>query len=560
MRPSSVLSVRLLIVLAVANPALADDRPPKGELGPAAASGGADGPASFPLRDFGIRPGPVPKMALVRLEPIREELKLSAAQKEALTPSKILGRFQERLREAASIEDREERKAAIDGVQVEIEAAVSESLDPPQRERLDQIQLQLQGPEAFLRPDVQAQLGLSADQIHEVRPIVDEGREAIIKAATVPIPTGLRYEDRPGAFEDLVERVDTPEFREAIQRARREARAAWEKSLGRIARVLTDPQRKLYQQRLGAPFDATRLKGGDYERRAAVGTLAARVGATGQRPDPDFDVTVAHPAYAKTHPKVLFDEAHHNFHTAGGRYKPFADLIANDGYLVIPNHAKFSRPVLDQGDILVVANALGGGGIGSPEASNAAFTDDECEAVREWVQGGGALLLISDHPPMGSAAASLAKRFGVGMSEGVALDPKNSDRGPSQLVFSKENKLLGDHPITRGRDESESVGRVMTFTGQALEGPEGSASFLTLGSTATDAGRPGTPPVSIAGRSQGLALRYGKGRVVVLGEAGQLSAQILGLGRTPIGMNVPGIDNRRLALNIMHWLSGLTDP
>jgi hypothetical protein len=45
--------------------------------------------------------------------------------------------------------------------------------------------------------------------------------------------------------------------------------------------------------------------------------------------------------------------------------------------------------------------------------------------------------------------------------------------------------------------------------------------------------------------------------VVVLGEAGQLSAQILGASRVPMGMNVPGIDNRQMALNIMHWLSGL---
>jgi hypothetical protein len=25
----------------------------------------------------------------------------------------------------------------------------------------------------------------------------------------------------------------------------------------------------------------------------------------------------------------------------------------------------------------------------------------------------------------------------------------------------------------------------------------------------------------------------------------------------PVGMNYPGIDNKQLALNIMHWLSGL---
>ena len=43
----------------------------------------------------------------------------------------------------------------------------------------------------------------------------------------------------------------------------------------------------------------------------------------------------------------------------------------------------------------------------------------------------------------------------------------------------------------------------------------------------------------------------------------RLSAQLIGLGRTPrnmMGMNAPGSDNRQLALNIMHWLSGLLEP
>ena len=64
-------------------------------------------------------------------------------------------------------------------------------------------------------------------------------------------------------------------------------------------------------------------------------------------------------------------------------------------------------------------------------------------------------------------------------------------------------------------------------------------------------------PVSAAGRAQGIALNPGKGHVIVLGEAAMLSAQITGPNKMPFGMNVPGIDNRQLALNIVHWLSGL---
>jgi hypothetical protein len=64
-----------------------------------------------------------------------------------------------------------------------------------------------------------------------------------------------------------------------------------------------------------------------------------------------------------------------------------------------------------------------------------------------------------------------------------------------------------------------------------------------------------------AGRAQGAALEFGKGRVVVLGEAAQLSTQVAReSGDFKMGMNVPGIDNRQMALNILPWLSRALDP
>jgi hypothetical protein len=69
--------------------------------------------------------------------------------------------------------------------------------------------------------------------------------------------------------------------------------------------------------------------------------------------------------------------------------------------------------------------------------------------------------------------------------------------------------------------------------------------------------RGGNAPQSAAGRAQGLVMKFGKGRIVVLGEAAMLSAQLAGPNKTPFGMNRPGLDNRQLAINIMHWLSGL---
>jgi hypothetical protein len=53
------------------------------------------------------------------------------------------------------------------------------------------------------------------------------------------------------------------------------------------------------------------------------------------------------------------DEAHRNFHTASGRYKPFADLLQNDGYLFVSNTRAFKVDALKGVDVLVIANAMG---------------------------------------------------------------------------------------------------------------------------------------------------------------------------------------------------------
>ena len=102
------------------------------------------------------------------------------------------------------------------------------------------------------------------------------------------------------------------------------------------------------------------------------------------------------------------------------------------------------------------------------------------------------------------------------------------------------------------------MNKIIAFTGQSLKGPPDSVPLMKLSDTAQDVmPGPDNKPVSAAGRAQGLVMSFGKGRVVTLGEAAMLSAQLGGPNRMPFGMNRSGIDNRQLALNIVHWLSGL---
>ena len=529
----------------------------------------ASAPSSYSLWEFGTMPRPAFKQVLLGVPSVQEELKLTADQKKRMEEvrDRQFAKLQQARRDNT---DRQKFLAARDTIFKEMMAAVLDILEPGQRDRLGQIQLQAQGPLAFNNksgwsrdmadegPSLAQRLKLTDDQIKRAQVIAEDGDKEIEKAAAVPI--ALDPKAAAPTVESIRKLVETPEFKEAKRKTHEAARRAWASVIERIEQVLTEPQRTAYHQMLGAPFDMLKIRFGADEATENANMVAQALnvgGGGGQRADPSFNTKVARPAYAAAeHPRVLFDEAHHNFHTTGGRYKPFAELIANDGYRVIPNRDKFTKAQLAKGDILLIANALGAEGMGQAGAEGSAFSDAECDAVRDWVQVGGSLLLITDHAPFGGAAESLAKRFGVDMSKGYTSDPSHSEGGETSLLFTRQNHLLGDHPITNGRDASERVNRVQTFTGQSLKGPAGSVAILKLADTAVDEGENGRR--SAAGRAQGLAFAFGKGRVVVLGEAAELSAQLIGVER--FGMNVPGLDNRQMALNILHWLSGLLEP
>lgn len=279
--------------------------------------------------------------------------------------------------------------------------------------------------------------------------------------------------------------------------------------------------------------------------------------------DQDSDLKIARPAYTKKRPKVLFDEAHFNVLTSGGRYKRFADLITNDGYRVIPNREKFQEKTLKGHYILVIVSALGANRDTNPqEAGNPAFTERESDAVQDWVRRGGNLLLVADHEPTGAAAQNLARRFGVDLRNGSAMESSRANHligCPGCIFFTRTNGLLGEHPITTGRDMSERVPGVMTGVGLSLKGADGSATILKLADTVFDQLASGEK-IPATGRAQAVAFKFGKGRVVVIGEAAVISGQATGRPGTNIdrwGRHNLGIDARQFALNILHWLSGL---
>jgi len=294
--------------------------------------------------------------------------------------------------------------------------------------------------------------------------------------------------------------------------------------------------------------------------------MAARADAQ-QVADSAFAPRIERPAFAEGRgPLILVDEGHANFHRTDGRYYAFARLLRRDGYAVRGLSGAFTREALADARVLVIANAL------HPRSENewilptpSAFRPEEIAAVEAWVREGGSLLLIADHMPFPGAANDLAAAFGVAMGNGFAYDSTEQE---SRFRFTRAGGLLADHPITRGRDGSERVDSVDSFTGQAFRLMRADAEpLLTLG--------PGTvllmpevawqfSPLTARMRADGLlhgaVMRHGRGRVAVFGEAAMFSGQLAGPDRRPMGMNDPSApQNVQFLLNVIHWLTGVIE-
>ncbi|MBE0680204.1 MAG: DUF4350 domain-containing protein [Bacteroidales bacterium] len=279
-----------------------------------------------------------------------------------------------------------------------------------------------------------------------------------------------------------------------------------------------------------------------------------------QVPDTIYSPAIENPAYAPGKgPVVFIDEGHNNFHTRGDRYLPFTRLLERDGYVTEGYSGPFEAGKLSRCRILVISNALNAANVTAwYKPVLPAFTQEETEAVRRWVEAGGSLFLIADHMPMGGAAAGMAAAFGFGFTDGFAGDTARS--GPA--LFCRAEGTLADNIMTNGHNAAERVDSIYSFTGQAFTIPPDASPVLTfddrhllLLSDTAWVFDSSTVFKHITGWSQLAFMDYGRGRVVMGGEAAMFTAQLAGPQQARAGMNSPFAKrNYKLLLNIIHWL------
>jgi hypothetical protein len=281
--------------------------------------------------------------------------------------------------------------------------------------------------------------------------------------------------------------------------------------------------------------------------------------------DPAFDTSVANPAYeASKGPAILLDGAHHNFFIQWDFIEPFTQLAIADGYRPIVGQQEFSPGYLRTFDIVMIITALPFDFTTKNEVTTEkTFTNAEIDALYEWVEAGGSLLVFSEHAPFDQAINPLLQRFGISSSIGTIVDPVHFDKilgRPGWIEFSRDNGLLNpDHPIANGRHGAEAINSVISFGGSALQGA-GFSNLLRLSATAENRQHPTGVGPSGMGDSQALAGTVGSGKVVAFGDSNGFTAMIFKEedGTTnALGMNTTHHDWRQFVLNVLHWLSGI---
>ncbi len=261
-----------------------------------------------------------------------------------------------------------------------------------------------------------------------------------------------------------------------------------------------------------------------------------------QQPDCSYAPVVPVPAYAFcTGPLILVDRTHDNFHQITpessqnpGRYWGFAKLLFTDGYEVQDSTTPIGQLGTSGARVFVIANPRN------------ALTAAEVTQLVSWVEGGGRLFLIFDHPPFAPVSNLL---------QAMGLDLSTLSSASQHTFFRSDATLSGTSPVTNATGGSTIIDEVETFTGTAFEpfgsqpptaGPFDPVLIFPPGVTAFNGD-------DLSGDWQGLAFTLGDGRVYINGEAGGLTAQ------TPFGMHFTP-QNEQYLLNVVHWLDSLLAP
>jgi hypothetical protein len=166
-------------------------------------------------------------------------------------------------------------------MQEQTEAALKKILKPAQYSRLQQIDLQTQGPLVVVRPDVARALNLRSDQIEQAQMVIDQatnqGREQMMQSGRAFFESLQNSNNSSNDGKPSLMNTDPEVMRERFQthfeNLRTSAQGLKDQAAQQVTRILTKGQRTKFDALLGAPFDLTLLNEGRGPTNNLVGGL-----------------------------------------------------------------------------------------------------------------------------------------------------------------------------------------------------------------------------------------------------------------------------------------------
>ncbi len=223
---------------------------------------------------------------------------------------------------------------------------------------------------------------------------------------------------------------------------------------------------------------------------------------------------------------VLIDQGHNNWYSLGNgdewSYFSFVTALQEAGYEV---ESTTSFPITYGELTSYSAYVIPLAGV-SP-------TSQEIQDMQEYVEDGGAIYLIADWGGVFSdPSQALANVFGVTLDANTVTDP-NDFIGGHDVWVTYDSANFSSNAIMSG------LNQLQTYASTGML--PGTASPLII----TDADA--SPP----NRAIAVALSYGAGRVIIVGDSNYFSDENEAYPGT--GLNVD--DNKQFAVNTLYWLS-----
>lgn len=157
-----------------------------------------------------------------------------------------------------------EMQANMQALQKETEATYTKILEPAQKKRLAEIDLQNTGPLAVLRPEIAKKLNINELQMARIEEAQQGTRDAMGEIFSAQRENFAQFRTQDGGFdrEAMKAQMQSDAGKAQMERLKKQTEGLTKNEVSSIGKILTTKQKANFEKMKGKPFDVSKLRGG----------------------------------------------------------------------------------------------------------------------------------------------------------------------------------------------------------------------------------------------------------------------------------------------------------